>query len=208
VSLIDHDAKTILLSVHYWGPYRSGKSTSLSCLRARLTGSAFEIDDEPFLPSLEAARSARPTSVFGGMWTSPPFSEIRGYALSFCFQDWSGFPVDVNDDPRWQVVPQRFFLVDGDRDRVDAVIFVASSAEEDLEANRLSLRELTDRDLLVRTVVQLNKHDLPSALPVERLIAELGIAQRPSIASIAREGKGVFEAVKHAGAIGLAGVGR
>src|SRR5436309_14662869 len=63
---------------------------------------------------------------------------------------------------------------------VNGVVFVADSQEERLDANIESLENLQDNlktqgyDLMqLPYVLQLNKRDLPSAVPVEELTAEL-----------------------------------
>jgi hypothetical protein len=79
-------------------------------------------------------------------------------------------------------------------------VFVADSQSEELAANRESLKNLAEnltehgKNLSdVPLVIQYNKRDLPSALPIEKLEEELNERGVPSFESIATDGNGVFE---------------
>ena len=88
---------------------------------------------------------------------------------------------------------------------VDGVIFVADSQRERMDANVESLRNL-EQNLKTQGydiralpyVLQLNKHDLPSAVPVEEMKAKLGLNNEPVLEAIAasEEGIGVFDTLK------------
>ncbi len=88
---------------------------------------------------------------------------------------------------------------------VDGVVFVADSQRERMEANVESLRKLKE-DLKVQGydlksipyVLQLNKRDLPTAVPVEEMRASLGIGGEPVLEAVAdsEEGIGVFDTLK------------
>ena len=84
---------------------------------------------------------------------------------------------------------------------VDGVIFVADSQRERMDANVESLRNLEanlkTQGYDIRSipyVLQLNKRDLPSAVPVEEMKAKLCINNEPVLEAIAasEEGIGVF----------------
>jgi mutual gliding-motility protein MglA len=86
---------------------------------------------------------------------------------------------------------------------VDGVVFVADSQEERMDANLEALENLGTNlkehgyDFRkVPYVLQLNKRDLPNALPVDRLKSELMRKNEPVIESIAFQGVGVFETLK------------
>jgi signal recognition particle receptor subunit beta len=86
---------------------------------------------------------------------------------------------------------------------VDGVVFVADSQEERLDANLEALENLQENlkehgyDFKkIPYVLQLNKRDLPSALPVEDLKRELLRKGEPSLEAVAFQGKGVFETLK------------
>ncbi|MBI1940532.1 MAG: GTPase domain-containing protein [Acidobacteria bacterium] len=94
---------------------------------------------------------------------------------------------------------------------VDGVIFVADSQEERMDANFEALENLNDNlkehgyDIMkVAYVLQLNKRDLPSALPVEDLKKALLKKNEPVFEAVAYKGTGVFETLKEAGRLVLA----
>ena len=88
---------------------------------------------------------------------------------------------------------------------VDGVIFVADSQRERMDANVESLRNLEQNlkaqgyDVrAIPYVLQLNKRDLPSAVPVEEMRAKLCFNAEPVLEAIAAsdEGIGVFDTLK------------
>lgn len=94
---------------------------------------------------------------------------------------------------------------------VDGVIFVADSQEERMDANYEALEDLVSNlkehgyDLLkVPYILQLNKRDLPSALPVEDLKKALLKKGEPVFEAVAYKGTGVFETLKECGRLVLA----
>jgi len=93
---------------------------------------------------------------------------------------------------------------------VDGVVLVADSQEERLDANLEALENLMENlkeqnHDFIRTpyVLQLNKRDLPSALPVETLKKELMRKDEPVFEAIASKGVGVFETLKGCGRLVL-----
>jgi hypothetical protein len=88
---------------------------------------------------------------------------------------------------------------------VDGVVFVADSQEERLDANLESVANLTENlkeqgfDIAkIPYVLQLNKRDLPSAMPAEDLKNALLIKGEPVIEAIAPQGVGVLATLKAA----------
>ena len=86
---------------------------------------------------------------------------------------------------------------------VDGVVFVADSQEERMDANIESLYNLEENlqtqgyDLMkIPYVLQLNKRDLPSAVPVEELQIELQRKKEPTFEAVAFKGDGVFDTLK------------
>ena len=86
---------------------------------------------------------------------------------------------------------------------VDGVVFVADSQEARMEANAESIRNL-DRNLreqgydiaTLPYVLQFNKRDLPTAVPVDEMHSRLNIKGEPTFEAIATTGLGVFETLK------------
>ena len=89
---------------------------------------------------------------------------------------------------------------------VDGVVFVADSQEERMDANLESLENLQENlkehgyDLMkIPYVLQLNKRDLPNALPTDVLKQALAKKGESVFEAIAFTGVGVFETLKDAG---------
>ena len=85
----------------------------------------------------------------------------------------------------------------------DGIVFVADSQDFALDANQESLQNLEDnlkrQGIRLREmplVLQYNKRDLPNALPVGELNAELNKLNAPSFESVATTGLGVEETLK------------
>ena len=94
---------------------------------------------------------------------------------------------------------------------VDGVVFVADSQEERMDANIEALENLEENlrehnyDFKkIPYVLQLNKRDLPSALPVEDLKTVLSRKNEPVFEAVAFKGIGVFETLKECGRMVLA----
>jgi len=86
---------------------------------------------------------------------------------------------------------------------VDGVIFVADSSASMVEENLESLRNLEENLAEygknideIPLIIQYNKRDLPDALPVEQLEANLNRWGAPSFEAIANTGQGVFPTLK------------
>lgn len=86
---------------------------------------------------------------------------------------------------------------------VDGIVFVADSQAARLPANVESVRNLEKNlrhagyDLgTIPYVLQLNKRDLPSAMPAEELARHLSIKGEPTLEAAAATGAGVFETLK------------
>ena len=86
---------------------------------------------------------------------------------------------------------------------VDGVVFVADSQEERMDANMEALENLEDNlkehgyDFMkIAYSLQLNKRDLPNALPVEVLKQELVRKGEPVFEAVAYKNVGVFETLK------------
>ncbi len=86
---------------------------------------------------------------------------------------------------------------------VDGVVFVADSQEERMDANVEAIDNLADNlkehgyDFgKIPYVLQLNKRDMPTALPVEDLKKQLVRRGEPTFEAVAPVGTGVFETLK------------
>jgi signal recognition particle receptor subunit beta len=86
---------------------------------------------------------------------------------------------------------------------VDGVVFVADSQEERFDANLESLSNLDENlkeqgfDLdKIPYVLQLNKRDLPNALPADELKQQLLVKGEPVFEAVATQGTGVLNTLK------------
>jgi signal recognition particle receptor subunit beta len=89
---------------------------------------------------------------------------------------------------------------------VDGVVFVADSQEGRMNANEEALNNLQAnlRDhgydfATIPYVLQLNKRDLPTALPTEKLKEKLQLKGEPVFDAVAVQGVGVLETLKEVG---------
>ena len=89
---------------------------------------------------------------------------------------------------------------------VDGIVFVADSSSTKVEENRESFRNLIENlqaighsinDIPV--VLQYNKRDLPDALPVNELDAQLNAKRLATFEAVAKDGQGVFVTLKEIG---------
>jgi hypothetical protein len=94
---------------------------------------------------------------------------------------------------------------------VDGIVFVADSQEERMDANieaienlQENLREHNYDFTKIPYVLQLNKRDLPSALPVDELKKALQRKDEAVFEAVALRGVGVFETLRECGRLVLA----
>ena len=94
---------------------------------------------------------------------------------------------------------------------VDGVVFVADSQQERMDANLEALENLQENlqnhnyDFMkVPYILQANKRDLPSALPVDELRQALVKKSEPVVEAVAYKGVGVFETLKEVARLVLA----
>ena len=86
---------------------------------------------------------------------------------------------------------------------VDGVVFVADSQEARMDANLESIRNLTqnlrEHGVAIEKVpyiLQINKRDLPTAVPRPEIEKALRIKNEPTFEAVASRGTGVFETLK------------
>lgn len=180
--LVNHARREIHLKVVYYGPGLGGKTTNLESIhgrtRAELRGKLISL----------ATESER-TLFFDLLPVD--LGLFRGYQvrLHLCT-----VPGQIAHDRTRRLILRH----------VDGVVFVADSQRFRVEDNLESIDNLADNlrrqgddpDRLP-VVVQFNKRDLPSAMPIQELRAALKIPEGVhGVAAVATEGKGVLETVK------------
>jgi signal recognition particle receptor subunit beta len=181
MTFINYAAREINCKIVYYGPGLCGKTTNIQYIydktnpnaKGKLISLATETDRTLFFDFLPL-----------------DLGNIRGFRTRFHLYT---VPGQVFYDA------SRKLILKG----VDGVIFVADSQEARLEANQESLKNLQANlkmqgyDIMkVPYVLQLNKRDLPSAVPVEQLVRQLQIKGEPYFEASAVKGVGVFDTLK------------
>ncbi len=181
MTFINYAAREINCKIVYYGPGLGGKTTNIQYVYDR-TGAA----TKGKLISL-ATESDR-TLFFD--FLPIEFGAIRGFRTRFHLYT---VPGQVFYDA------SRKLILKG----MDGVVFVADSQEVRMDANVESIRNLGENlkehgyDLKrVPYVLQLNKRDLPSAVPVPEMTAALRVKDEPVFEAIATRGVGVFDTLK------------
>ena len=191
MSFVNHAAREINCKIVYYGAGMSGKTTNLQWICEQSLGStggkmislATETDRTLFFDFLPL-----------------DLGQIRGFKVRFHLYTVPG-----------QVVYEasRNLILRG----ADGVVFVADSRMERMDANLVALDNLIEnlkgleRDFAsLPYALQLNKRDLPEALPAEQLKQVLARKDEPVFEAVAFKGVGVFETLREIGRMVLAQV--
>src|SRR6478672_7497422 len=181
MTFINYASREINCKIVYYGPGLCGKTTNLQYIydstspqaKGKLISLATETDRTLFFDFMPLE-----------------LGTVRGFKTRFHLYT---VPGQVYYDA------SRKLILKG----VDGVVFVADSQEERMDANIESLENLEDNlktqgyDLMqIPYVLQLNKRDLPSAVAVEELTAELSRKGEPVFEAVAADGSGVFDTLK------------
>ena len=181
MTFINYASREINCKIVYYGPGLCGKTTNLQYIydstsptaKGKLISLATETDRTLFFDFMPLE-----------------LGTVRGFKTRFHLYT---VPGQVYYDA------SRKLILKG----VDGVVFVADSQEERMDANIESLENLEDNlktqgyDLMqLPYVLQLNKRDLPSAVPVNDLTAELLKKGEPVFEAVAADGTGVFDTLK------------
>jgi signal recognition particle receptor subunit beta len=181
MTFINYASREINCKIVYYGPGLCGKTTNLQYIydstspaaKGKLISLATETDRTLFFDFMPLE-----------------LGTVRGFKTRFHLYT---VPGQVYYDA------SRKLILKG----VDGVVFVADSQEERIDANVESLDNLVDNlktqgyDLMqLPYVLQLNKRDLPSAVPVDELTAELLKKGEPVFEAVAADGTGVFDTLK------------
>jgi len=181
MTFINYASREINCKLVYYGPGLGGKTTNLQYIYAKtnpnskgkLISLATETDRTLFFDFLPLE-----------------LGTIRGFRTRF----------------HLYTVPGQVFY-DASRKLIlkgaDGVAFVSDSQEVRMDANVESIRNLRDNlsehglDLATMPyVLQLNKRDLPTALPVDVMAEGLRIQEEEVFEAVATTGAGVFETLK------------
>src|SRR5207248_3834917 len=181
VSFINYSSREINRKIAYYGPGHCGKTTNLQYIYANTNQNAK-------WKMISLATETERTLFFDFLPLS--LGEIRGFKTRFHLYT---VPGQVFYDA------SRKLILKG----VDGVVFVADSQEMRMEANAESLQNL-DRNLkeqgydlrTVPFVLQFNKRDLPTALPMDEMYRQLNFKGEPTFEAVAMSGTGVFDTLK------------
>ncbi|RPJ13375.1 MAG: gliding-motility protein MglA [Desulfobacteraceae bacterium] len=181
MTFINYVAREINCKIVYYGPGLCGKTTNLQYVY-QITST----ENKGKMISL--ATETERTLFFDFLPLN--LGQIRGFQTRF----------------HLYTVPGQVFY-DSSRKLIlkgaDGVVFVADSQEERIDANLESLSNLADNLKLqgfdikkIPYVLQLNKRDLPNAMPVEELTKQLLVKGEPVFEAVATEGTGVLNTLK------------
>ena len=181
MTFINYAAREINCKIVYYGPGLGGKTTNIQFIydktgngaKGKLISLATETERTLFFDFLPIE-----------------LGTIRGFKTRFHLYT---VPGQVFYDA------SRKLILKG----VDGVIFVADSQVERMDANveavdnlQINLKSQGYDLATIPYVLQLNKRDLPSALPVPQLVHALRVKDEPVFEAIAPKGVGVFETLK------------
>jgi len=181
MTFINYAAREINCKIVYYGPGLGGKTTNVQYVyertraeaKGKLISLATETDRTLFFDFLPIE-----------------LGTIRGFRTRFHLYT---VPGQVFYDA------SRKLILKG----VDGVVFVADSQEMRMDANIESVNNLRlnlgDNGYDIDSVpyaLQLNKRDLPTAVPVERLVKALRVRDEPVFEAVATQGTGVFDTLK------------
>jgi len=181
MSFINYASREINVKLVYYGPGLCGKTTNLQYVyektnpaaKGKLISLATETDRTLFFDFLPL-----------------DLGTVRGFKTRFHLYT---VPGQVFYDA------SRKLILKG----VDGVVFVADSQEARMDANVESIenlqRNLQEHGFDLTTipyVLQLNKRDLPTAVPLEEMLPVLRLKNEPYFESVAVKGIGVFDTLK------------
>jgi len=181
MSLVNYSTREITCKIVYYGPGRSGKTTNLQHIHAR-------VPEERRGRMVSLATEADRTLFFD--FLPLELGALSGYRTRFQLYT---VPGQVYYDATRRLVLQG----------ADGVVFVADSRPARRDDNLESFRNLQDNLLAqdvdpraLPLVLQFNKRDLPDALPRQVLEDQLNFRGVPSFEAVASAGEGVFETLR------------
>ncbi|MEX2535811.1 MAG: ADP-ribosylation factor-like protein [Trueperaceae bacterium] len=182
MSTINFSAREINFKIVYYGPGLSGKTTNLKQIYANVPG-----ESKGDMVSL--ATEDERTLFFD--FLPLDLGSVNGFKTRFHLYTVPG-QVFYNSS--------RKLILRG----VDGIVFIADSAPNRLRANAESLRSLRENlqeynlsPSEVPLTIQINKRDVPDALPVEMIRQVLDPSNKiPVFEAVAQEFKGVFEPLR------------
>jgi mutual gliding-motility protein MglA len=181
MTFINYAAREINCKIVYYGPGLCGKTTNIQFIYDKTgTGAKGKL--------ISLATESERTLFFD--FLPIELGTIRGFRTRFHLYT---VPGQVFYDA------SRKLILKG----VDGVVFVADSQEARMDANLESLRNLKENLRehgvafeKVPYVLQVNKRDLPTAVPLPEIEKALRLKNEPVFEAVASRGTGVFETLK------------
>ena len=178
MSLINYASREVNCKIVYYGTGLGGKTTNLEYVYSKVNPDAKG-------KMISLATETERTLFFD--FLPIDLGEVKGFKTRFHLYTVPG-QVYYN--------ASRKLILKG----VDGVIFVADSQAERMEANIEAMHNLYENldsygyDLTtIPFAMQYNKRDLPNAMPMDDLRAQLNPMGVPDFEGVAIEGRGVFE---------------
>jgi len=184
MSMINYASREINCKIVYYGPGLSGKTTNLEYVYEK-------VNPDTRGKMISLATETERTLFFD--FLPVDLGSIRGFKTRFHLYTVPG-QVYYNASRR--------LILKG----VDGVVFVADSQVERMDANIASMQNLFENlqeygydPHTIPIVLQYNKRDLPNAVPMEELRANLNPANWTEFEAVAPKGIGVFDTLKSVG---------
>ena len=181
MSMINYASREINCKIVYYGPGLCGKTTNLEYVYQK-------VNPETRGKMISLATENERTLFFD--FLPVDLGNIRGFKTRFHLYTVPG-QVYYNASRR--------LILKG----VDGIVFVADSQAERMDANLASMQNLYENladygydPRQLPMVLQYNKRDLPSRLPVADLSAQLNPGGLEEYEAVATEGEGVFDTLR------------
>lgn len=181
MALVNYAAREINCKIVYYGTGLGGKTTNLKYIHSQLAPTT-----RGELISL--ATETERTLFFD--FLPLDLGEVQGFKTRFSLYTVPG-QVEYN--------ASRKLILNG----VDGIIFVSDSditrSKDNIDSLQNMIENLAEYNLSLDNipwVLQYNKRDLATAMPIDRMERELNIRNVPSFEAISSEGLGVFATLK------------
>ena len=181
MSLFNHNAKEIHCKIVYYGPSLGGKTTNIQWMYQSLAQ-----DQKSKLMALNT--EIERTLLFD--FLPLDIGEIRGFKARFHVYSVPGQIIyDATRKLILQGIDGVIFVADSQADRLDENLQALDNLEKNLQQQGYNIKEIP-------LLLQYNKRDLPTALPIQELRRHLNRFNAQEIEACAFEGKGVLESFK------------
>lgn len=182
MALINYPKRELIYKIVYYGTGLGGKTTNLKYIHSMLEPQA---RGDLITLATESERT-----LYFDFLPLEPIEAKNGFKARFTLFTVPG-QNELNDSRRaiLKGVDGIVFVADSDLTRASENASALNNMVDNLKENNLALDQIP-------LVLQYNKRDLASAMPVERMEKELNKWKVPSYEAVALEGKAVFATLK------------